>query len=108
MFDSKKEAKYYLFLKQQESDGKVRDIQLQVSYELVPAVYRTEIKHLKTKDKEVQKKIQRAVNYVADFVYTDCSTGNTCVIDTKGFRTKEYKLKKKMMLAFLGVEIIEV
>jgi hypothetical protein len=34
--------------------------------------------------------------------------GKMIVEDTKGFRTKEYELKKKMMRAFLGIEIKEI
>lgn len=108
VFDSKKEGKYYLVLKQREEDGEIRDLQMQVPFELVPAVYEDEVKHLKTKDKIVRKMVQRAVRYVADFVYTDVETGKFCVVDTKGFRTKEYVLKRKMMLAFKGIKIIEV
>ena len=108
VFDSKKEAKYYLVLKQRLNDGEIDNLRMQVPYELVPAVWKTEVKHLKTKDKEVRKQVQRAVHYVADFVYTDVHTGDEVVVDTKGFRTKEYILKRKMMLAFKGISIVEV
>lgn len=108
IFDSKKEAKYYLYLKQLQREGKITDLRLQVPYELIPAVYREETVHLKTKDKIVTKCIQRAVSYYADFVYNDSVTGEESVIDVKGLRTKEYKLKKKMMLAFNGITIKEV
>ena len=107
-FDSRKEARCYMVYKQRERDGKISNLRMQVSYELIPAIYRDEVKHLKTKDKTIRKCIQRVVHYIADFVYTDNSTGEEKVIDTKGFRTKEYKLKKKMMLAFKNIEIIEV
>ena len=108
VFDSKKEAKYYLVLKQRLNDGEIDNLRMQVPYELIPAVWKTEVKHLKTKDKEVRKQVQRAVHYVADFVYTDVHTGDEVVVDTKGFRTKEYILKRKMMLAFKGISIVEV
>lgn len=108
LFDSKKEALYYRKLKCSQDAGKIRDLQMQVSYELIPAVYRDVTVHLKTKDKIVRKQIQRPIIYKADFVYTDCSTGNTKVVDVKGIRTKEYILKKKMMLALKGIEIQEI
>lgn len=108
LFDSKKEALYYRKLKCSQDAGKIRDLQMQVSYELIPAVYRDVTVHLKTKDKIVRKQIQRPIIYKADFVYIDCSTGNTEVVDVKGIRTKEYILKKKMMLALKGIEIQEV
>jgi hypothetical protein len=73
-------------------------------------VYETQTIHLKTKDKQVTKCVQQAVHYIADFVYTD-RDGIDQVIDVKGgsaTKTKEYLLKKKMMRAFLGIEIVEV
>jgi len=108
MFDSRKEARRYSVLLLLERGHKISNLQRQVSYELIPAIYRDEVVHLKTKDKTVQKCVQKAVHYIADFVYTDNETGETVVEDTKGVRTKEYKLKKKMMLAFKGINIKEV
>lgn len=108
IFDSRKEANYYLLLKQRLDAGEIENLRMQVPYELVPAVWKTEVKHLKTKDKEIRKQVQRAVHYVADFVYTDTCTGEEYVVDTKGYRTKEYMLKRKMMLAFKGISIVEV
>jgi hypothetical protein len=43
--------------------------------------------------------------YIADFVYNE--HGNIVVEDSKGFRTKEYKLKWKLMKAIYGIEIME-
>lgn len=105
-FDSKKEGLYYLKLKDMERRGEITDLRLQVPYELLPAIYRDEVVHLKTKDKVVKKLIQRAVTYVADFVYVQ--DGKEVVIDAKGMRLPDYILKKKMMLALKGIEVIEV
>lgn len=108
VFDSKKEAKYYLYLKQLLIGGKISDLRRQVPYELVPAVYEEQIIHLKTKDKIIKKLVQRPITYVADFVYVDNCTGATVVVDVKGQKatmTKEFVLKKKMMLAFLNIKI---
>ena len=110
-FDSKKEANYYLFLKQKEADGEISNLRMQVPYEVIPEVWEDEVKHLKTKDKIVRRCVQRATHYVADFVYTVCETGNDEVVDVKSFITRknpEYRLKKKMMRAFNGISIIEV
>lgn len=110
-FDSKKEASYYLFLKQKERDGEVSNLRMQVPYELIPAVYEDEVVHLKTRDKVVTRCIQRATHYVADFVYTVNATGEDEVVDVKSYITRknpEYRLKKKMMLAFNGIKILEV
>ncbi|MFX7845371.1 hypothetical protein ABTK14_24240 [Acinetobacter baumannii] len=43
---------------------------------------------------------------MADFVYKDAN-GNTVVEDTKGVRTKEYILKRKLMLRVYGIRITE-
>lgn len=107
-FDSRKEANHYLRLKVDLHDGKISNLRLQVPYELVPAIYEDEIKHLKTKDKVIRRCVQRAIVYVADFVYEDNTTGKTVVVDVKGKKTKEYILKKKLMRALSGISIVEV
>lgn len=49
---------------------------------------------------------QKICTYVADFVYSE--NGALVVEDAKGFKTQEYKMKKKLMLAVCGIEIREV
>lgn len=107
LFDSRKERHRYINLMTLQRAGEISDLRLQVPYELLPAVYETVEKQLKTKTKLVQRCVQRAVHYVADFVYKD-KDGNEVIEDSKGMRTKEYILKKKMMRALLGKEIKEV
>lgn len=107
VFDSKKERSRYYTLQVLEKAGEISDLRMQVPFEIIPAVYETVQVKLKTKTKQVQKLVQRAAHYVADFVYKD-KDGNEVVEDAKGFRTKEYELKKKMMRAFLGITIKEV
>ena len=89
-----------------QRNGEITNLRLQVPYELLPAIYKDEIVHLKTKDKTIKKLVQRPVTYVADFVYT--KDGQEYVIDVKGMRLPDYILKKKMMLALNGINIIEV
>ncbi len=111
VFDSKKEAEYYLILMHRLRNNEITNLRLQVPYELIPAVWVDEVKHLKTKDKTVRKCTQRATYYVADFVYTDTDTNEEVVIDVKSAITRknpEYRLKKKMMYAFKGINIKEV
>lgn len=105
--DSKHERRRYYTLQMLEKAGEISDLRLQVPFEVIPAIYETVEVQLKTKVKRVQKCIQRATHYIADFVYKD-KDGNEVVEDAKGFRTKEYLLKKKMMRAFLGITIKEV
>jgi hypothetical protein len=45
--------------------------------------------------------------YVADFVYTDTHTGDTIIEDVKGFRTREYLKKKKLMKKVYEIDIVE-
>ena len=111
VFDSKKEAGHYLRLKSMEEAGEISGLRMQVPFEIIPAVYKDEIRHLKTKDKVVSRCVQKATHYIADFVYTEAATGKETVVDVKSEITRknaEYRLKKKMMLAFLGIDIKEV
>lgn len=49
--------------------------------------------------------------YIADFVYTDCKTGETIVEDVKSEATKKlstYRLKRKLMFKIHKIKIREV
>lgn len=92
-FDSQKERNYYIKLKLLEDKGKIKDLKLQVKFELQP------------KFKSGNKNIQ-AISYIADFTYLD-EENKLHIIDTKGVRTDVYKIKKKMM-QYKGLEIEEV
>lgn len=92
-FDSQKERNYYIKLKLLEDAGKIKDLKLQVKFELQP------------KFKSDNKNIQ-AISYIADFTYLD-EENKLHIIDTKGVRTDVYKIKKKMM-QYKGLEIEEV
>lgn len=94
-FDSQRELERWLELKLLERAGEITDLQRQVKFELIPS---------QMYDGKV---VERAVNYIADFVYQE-KNGNKVVEDTKGMRTKEYILKRKMMLYFCGIRIREV
>ena len=62
-------------------------------------------------DLEFQPRFALIVNgikictYVADFRYLE--EGSSVVEDTKGFKTPEYKLKRKLMAACHGIGILE-
>lgn len=99
MFDSKKEADRWNELKTLQQYGVIRDLNRQVSFELIPS----------QKD-ENNRVIERACTYKADFVYTDVKTGERVVEDVKSKATKTavYKIKKKLMLHVHGIRIKEV
>ena len=105
-FASKREARQYRDLVLLLKSGEISDLRMQVKYLLIPAQREPDTIGPKG-GKKPGKLIEHEVSYVADFVYKD-KDGNEIVEDTKGFRTKEYILKRKMMLYFHGIRIHEV
>lgn len=98
-YDSQLELSRFIFLSNREKEGEITNLRRQVEYLLIPAQYGTEIKHLKTKDKEVRVLLERSCSYIADFVYE--RNGKTIVEDCKGSKyiiTADFKIKKKLML----------
>ena len=105
-YDSQLEWSRFLFLSNREKEGEITNLRRQVEYLLIPAQYGTEIKHLKTKDKEVRVLLERSCSYVADFVYE--RNGKTIVEDCKGSKgliTETAKIKKKLLLWVHGIEL---
>ena len=92
-FDSKKEAKRYLELKLLEKAGEISDLRLQKPFELIK-----------------KQKDERAVTYKADFVYYDKVKNRWIVEDVKGYKTKEYIIKRKLFKVIYGkdYDFIEV
>ena len=84
-FDSKKEARRYGELRLLARAGKIKDLELQPKFELIPTI-RTETETL------------RKVSYIADFKYIDLESGKVIVEDVKGFKTDVYLLKKRLFL----------
>lgn len=85
-FDSRAEAKYYLYLKELEKKGTISDLQLQTKIDF----------------KINNKKI---FTYKPDFEYND-EMGHH-IIDVKGIRTAVFNLKKKLIEAQYKI-IIEI
>ena len=107
-YDSKKEANRHAELLLLERGGAISELQRQVKFTLLPAHYENYARYGKDGKplKDGQRCVERAVFYVADFVYRQ--DGALIVEDVKGIRTKEYILKRKMMLHFHGIKIREV
>lgn len=105
VFASKREARRYCELKLLQRAGKIKDLELQKTFELLP-VQREHDTIGKRGGVKKGKVIEQSVKYVADFVYTE--NGQTVVEDTKGFRTKDYIIKRKMLLYFYGIKIREI
>lgn len=114
LFDSKKEAARYVELKLLEQQGEITDLQLQKTYELIPAQYETFERYGKRghRLKDGKRLIERPVTYIADFVYQQ--DGKTVVEDVKGYRNTGaagyamFVIKRKLMLHIHGIRIKEV
>lgn len=111
VFDSKREAQRYQQLKLMVKAGVISNLKRQVKYELVPAQYID------------GRCVERAITYTSDFEYDEMvpprqrtvmveadakKRGNHIVEDVKGVRTKEYVIKRKLMLHKYGIRIQEL
>ena len=112
-FDSRKEARRYQELLLLQRAGVILNLRMQEKFLLIPSqfetvetgeYYQTGSKKGTPKTKEVC--VEKPVVYVADFVYEQ--DGKTIVEDTKGFKTKDYIIKRKLLLWTHGIRIKEV
>lgn len=87
-FASKKEANRAAQLEVMQKLGLISELQIQVPFILIPKCDG-----------------QRECKYIADFTYME--NGRLVVNDAKGFRTPEYKIKKKLMNWRFGIKILE-
>ena len=92
-YDSKKEYRRHCELLLMERAGAISDLERQVKYVLIPS------------QRIDGKVVERELAYKADFRYTQ--NGKTVVEDVKGYKTPEYKIKRKLMLYIHGVQIKE-
>lgn len=91
-FDSAKEAKRYAKLRDMEEAGEIEGLRLQVPFEILPSFECDGVKY-------------RGMKYIADFVYY--RDGKQVVEDTKGYKTQDYLLKKKLMAYMNHINIEE-
>lgn len=103
-FDSKFEAKRYSELKLLEQAGEITGLERQVEFELIPEQREPDTYGPKG-GLHRGKVIEKKCSYIADFVYD--RNGVTIVEDTKGMPTKDYRIKKKLMLYVWGIRITE-
>lgn len=95
-FSSKKEAREYSRLKLLQDRGDIKGLKIQVKF-----------------DFPIGGKVVRFVDsnriltYIADFEYFDMY-GNRKVVDVKGFKTRDYLIKKALMMAVHGILVEEV
>lgn len=93
-FDSVKEYRRWCELSLLERAGTIQNLQRQVKFELIPS------------QRIDGKVVERPCTYIADFVYTE--DGKLVVEDTKGFRTTDYIIKRKLLLWVHGIRIQEI
>ncbi|WP_417283790.1 DUF1064 domain-containing protein [Comamonas sp.] len=91
-FDSRAEHRRWAHLCQLLAMGLISDLRCQVAFELVRSV-----KFLGA------NRAKPAIRYVADFVYME--KGVEVIEDVKGVLTPEFKLKRHLMKALLGLEV---
>lgn len=88
-YDSRKEAKRAAELKIMEKAGLISKLQEQVPFVIIP-----------------KQQGEREAKYIADFCYFE---GDKMVAeDVKGVRTREYILKRKLMMFRHGIQIREI
>ena len=92
-FDSTREANRWYELKLLQRAGKISFLKRQCKFTLIPAQYID------------GKCVERACDYIADFTYYE--DGKLIVEDCKGYKTKEYIIKRKAMLYIYGIRIRE-
>ena len=106
-FDSKREAQRYVELSLLERAGAITELQRQVEFVLIPA--QREPDTIGKRGGVIKGKvIEHKCSYVADFVYKE--NGKLVVEDVKSpiTKTKDYVIKRKLMLYIHGIVIKEV
>lgn len=93
-FDSMAEATRWGSLKLLAESGAIRDLVRQPEYVLIPTV-------------KINGKTVRAMKYRADFGYRK-PDGTEIIEDVKGMLTPVYRMKRHMMKALLGLDIVEI
>ena len=105
VFDSKKEYQRWQELKLLEKAGEITDLRRQVPFEIIPEQREPDTIGPRGGVRK-GRIIERKAVYIADFVYKDAD-GLEVVEDFKGMRTKDYILKRKLILFRFGIRIFE-
>ena len=92
-FDSKAEARYWGHLQIRLKAGEISNLRRQVPFELAPAVV-------------IGGRKRPPLRYVADFVWEE--GGKTVVADVKGAVPEAYRIKRHLLKAVHGIDILEI
>ena len=110
-FDSRHEMERYKDLYFLQKAGDIKNLRTQVAFMLIPEQRETSHELYKAGPHKGEKKpgklLERKCEYIADFVYLD-NNGELVVEDAKGMHTKEYLIKRKLMLYMHKIKIVEV
>lgn len=109
LFDSIRERDRYIVLKDAESKGLISNLELQVKFELIPAITEEYVEHLKTKDKTKTRTLQLATTYTCDFQYI--KDGMLVIEDVKispKMLPPEFVLKEKLLFWRRNIRIKKV
>ena len=106
VFDSKKELRRWYELQAMQVEGKIHNLERQVKFTLIPT-QREPSTVGKRGGLHLGKVIEKECYYLADFTY-NLPTGEKVVEDAKGFKTKDYAIKRKLMLYIHGIRIKEI
>ena len=100
VFDSRDEMNRYIELCDMQGKGLISGLRRQYSFELIPRQSKMVVKHLKTKDKMVEKFLENPAIYTCDFMYLE--NGVYVVEDTKSWFSRsqadDYPLRRKLMV----------
>ncbi len=109
-FDSKHEAQRWLELKRMQERKLITELRRQVRFTLIPVQRGPSPGAFKKGQHKGEAKpgklLENECAYIADFVYYNGS--EMVVEDTKGVRTADYVIKRKLMLYVHGIRIREV
>lgn len=99
-FDSRDEMMRYIELCDLQRKGIISGLRRQYSFVLIPRQSKMVVKHLKTKDKMVEKFLENPAIYTCDFLYNE--RGIYVIEDTKSWFTRsqadDYPLRRKLMV----------
>lgn len=109
VFDSKKEGKRWMILKQYEKEGKIFNLQRQVKFVLIPS--QREPDKVGARGGVIKGKvIEKECSYIADFMYG--TEQGIVVEDVKGYKRggayAVFSIKRKLMLKEYGLRVKEI
>lgn len=106
-FDSIREYRRWGQLQMLLEQGKIYDLQRQVKFILIPT--QREPDTVGKRGGVIKGKLlEKECSYLADFTYHIPGSDKLIVEDTKGMRTTDYIIKRKLMLYIHGIQIKEL